>query len=904
MAKIFVDGIQYEVADGQNLLNAVLSLGLNLEFFCWHPAMGSIGACRQCAVIQYRDANDTKGKLVMACLTSATDGTRISINSVDAKTFRAHVIEWLMVNHPHDCPVCDEGGECHLQDMTVMTGHVNRRFRFKKRTHRNQYLGPFINHEMNRCIACYRCVRFYRDYAGGTDFDVFGAHDFVYFGRQRPGILENEFSGNLVEVCPTGVFTDKTLKRHYTRKWDLQTAPSICNHCGVGCNTIPGSRYGSLRRIRNRYNYEVNGYFLCDRGRFGYEFVESDRRVRHPLFRTDRTGSAEKIGTEKALGKIAEIISQSKKVIGIGSPRATLESNYALRTMVGADNFFTGMTEPDNRLTKRIYDILRNGPARSASLKDINDADAVLILGEDLTNTAPMTALSVIQAARNQPMKKAFKLKIPKWDDTSVREVIQSDKGPLYIATVSATKLDAQSRGTARAAPDDIAVLGYAIAKYIDKSTPAVPDLSADIISFAGAIAADLKSAERPLIISGVSLFNEEIIQAAANVAWALCKQGKQAQLSYVLAECNTLGTAFIDGGDLEKAFEMAKSGEVDTAIILENDLYRRADKALVDDFLKSCENVIVLDYLKTATSDMADFILSSSTFAEGDGTLINNEGRIQRYFRVIPPVPDLQESWRWIGDIMAKIGLENEADWGNLDDITNAMFNNIITFGGKIQIAPDAEYRIDDLKIARKSHRYSGRTAEYADVTLHEPPPPPDRDSALNFTMEGYHGVPPGSLNPRYWAPGWNSPQATIKYQTIVGEGLIGGDPGVRLLEASAKAEISYFDHIPDKFRVKAGEYLIVPLYHIFGSEELSSLAKGLSELIPGSYIALGSSGAAKSGLSEGEKVNLILGENNYELPLVVRDNIPDGIAGLPFGLEGLTGIMFPSWGKIEKMP
>src|SRR5574339_805721 len=283
MAKIFIDGKPYEVVSADNMMHVALSLGFDLPYFCWHPAMGSVGACRQCAVKQFKDENDTRGRIVMACMTPAAEGTRISIHDPQAVEFRASVIEWLMLNHPHDCPVCDEGSECHLQDMTVMTGHVYRRDRFDKRTHQNQYLGPFVNHEMNRCIQCYRCVRFYRDYAGGRDFDVFAAHDHVYFGRHEDGVLENEFSGNLVEVCPTGVFTDKSLKRHYTRKWDLQTAPSICVHCGLGCNTIAGERYGSLRRIANRYNSAVNGHFLCDRGRFGYEFVNSDKRVRQPM---------------------------------------------------------------------------------------------------------------------------------------------------------------------------------------------------------------------------------------------------------------------------------------------------------------------------------------------------------------------------------------------------------------------------------------------------------------------------------------------------------------------------------------------------------------------------------------------------------------------------------------------
>ena len=152
-----------------NVLSACLSLGLDLPYFCWHPAMGSVGACRQCAVIQYKDAEDKHGRLVMACMTPVADNMRISLNDEQARQFRRDNIELLMINHPHDCPVCEEGGECHLQDMTEMTGHTVRRYRGRKRTHRNQDLGPFINHEMNRCIACYRCVRFYHDYAGGKD---------------------------------------------------------------------------------------------------------------------------------------------------------------------------------------------------------------------------------------------------------------------------------------------------------------------------------------------------------------------------------------------------------------------------------------------------------------------------------------------------------------------------------------------------------------------------------------------------------------------------------------------------------------------------------------------------------------------------------------------------------------
>ncbi|HQT75188.1 MAG TPA: 2Fe-2S iron-sulfur cluster-binding protein, partial [Acidiphilium sp.] len=270
MTTFEVDGKTLTAKPDENLLQACLGAGLDLPYFCWHPALGSVGACRQCAVKQYDGPDDETGRMVMACMTPVPEGARFSIADPEVAAFRASVIEWLMVNHPHDCPVCEEGGECHLQDMTVMTGHTYRRYRFTKRTHLNQDLGPFIKHEMNRCIACYRCSRFYRDYAGGRDFDVFAAHDHVYFGRHADGTLENEFSGNLIEICPTGVFTDKTFSAHYVRKWDLRGAPSVCAHCGLGCNTIANARADRLRRIVNRYNGAVNTYFLCDRGRFGY----------------------------------------------------------------------------------------------------------------------------------------------------------------------------------------------------------------------------------------------------------------------------------------------------------------------------------------------------------------------------------------------------------------------------------------------------------------------------------------------------------------------------------------------------------------------------------------------------------------------------------------------------------
>jgi len=334
MTRIFVDKKPYEINPKQNLLEACLGHGLDLPYFCWHPALGSVGACRQCAVKVYRDEKDTRGRIMMACMTVPTPDMIVSIEDPEVRDFRAGIIEGLMMSHPHDCPVCDEGGQCHLQDMTVMSGHNYRHYEFEKRTFRNQYLGPLLNHEMNRCIQCYRCTRFYNEYAGGEDFGPLKLRNLVYFGRTEDGVLENEFSGNLDEVCPTGVFTDKTAKQHYTRKWDLTFAPSVCPHCALGCNISPAERYGTLRRVVNRYNGEINGYFLCDRGRFGYEYVNSSQRIRAARARSD--GKLAEIPKADALDRFSSLAAEGK-MIGIGSPRASLEANFVLRTLVGDD---------------------------------------------------------------------------------------------------------------------------------------------------------------------------------------------------------------------------------------------------------------------------------------------------------------------------------------------------------------------------------------------------------------------------------------------------------------------------------------------------------------------------------------------------------------------------------------
>ena len=278
MPEILYDGRKVTVAPGTNLVDAGALVGISVPIFCYHKDLGAIGSCRVCAVTVTQAG---KSRLVMGCMTEAQDGMEVTTLDTASRELRKWVLEWLMVNHPHDCPICDEGGECQLQDLTIATGHGIRRTTLKKRTFENQHLGEFIQHEMNRCITCYRCSRFYQEYAGGRDFAATGSRNRVYFGRFEDGPLESPFSGNLVELCPTGVFTDK-LFRYKSRVWDLEVAPSVCPHCSVGCNVLPGARHRELQRVRVRENASVNGAFLCDRGQFGHGYVMDPARPRAP----------------------------------------------------------------------------------------------------------------------------------------------------------------------------------------------------------------------------------------------------------------------------------------------------------------------------------------------------------------------------------------------------------------------------------------------------------------------------------------------------------------------------------------------------------------------------------------------------------------------------------------------
>ncbi|MGO3933389.1 NADH-quinone oxidoreductase subunit NuoG [Rhodopseudomonas pseudopalustris] len=853
--KIEIDGRVIEAGDGDDLLSACLTHGIDVPYFCWHGALGSVGACRQCAVKVYSGPDDTEGRIVMSCMTPVADVERVSVSDPEAAQFRAQVIEWLMVNHPHDCPVCEEAGSCHLQDMTIATGHNIRRYRFDKRTHRNQDLGPLLTHEMNRCIACYRCTRFYRDYAGGRDLDAFGAHDNVYFGRAEDGPLESPFAGNLAEVCPTGVFNDKGWSQDYARKWDMRATPSVCPHCAVGCNILVDQRGGRVKRVQNRYHGALNGYFICDRGRYGPLHVVSDARLLTPLINGEAAGEHDACAAAHAA--VAE------GAIGIGSPRASLEANYALQRLVGPERFFAGVSDAEAAMVRRIVAILRAGPAQIASLADVEQADAVLVLGEDLTNTSPRIALALRQTARGAERELAAQKGVPQWLDPAVRVAGEGRRSPIILATPVVDPLDDIAALALRRDPQAIINFGACLAAALGGVASADAD--------ANRVADILAAAERPLIIAGCSLGTAGIIEVAAALVSTL---GPKARIALLPPEANSIGLALLGGDGVESAAALLERGAAKAAIVLESDLFERAPRASVERLFAAAKSVVVLDSMASETTARASIALPVAPFTECAGTFVNYEGRAQRFFAAVPSSEATPASWR-------RLDVFGAGDWHGLDALIGDLIVERPDLVGVADAAPDADFMMADGQVTRAPRPYSGRTADDRAGQFADAAPPIDLDGPMTFGIKGARGtaVPPALIT-SYKTSGHHSANNVTRFMEEVGGPLRGGDPGAMLLKAG---EASLPDAPPSR-AVEGDGLLLVPLHDAFSGWELSRASALLAARAPAPRLLLHPDDAALHGLTHGAAA--LVDGRLYPATVSLDASLPRGTVAISAGV------------------
>ncbi len=622
MPRLIIDEREIEVPEGTKVIDAAEMLGIVIPRFCYHEALGSVGACRMCAVKFIQ--GPFKG-VQMSCMIEAQDGMVVSTTDQEAVEFRKRVIELLMKNHPLDCPVCDEGGQCLLQDETISGGHAMRRFPGPKRTYRDQYLGPFIKHEMNRCIHCYRCSRFYQEFAGYRDLGPMQIGDRLYFGRFSDGCLESPFSGNLVDICPTGVYTDKTA-RFKLRRWDLQRAPGLCNQCSLGCNTVANAHYRGVMRMEARFNRDVNGYFLCDAGRFGFSYANGDpglwRRPLFPKIAGEVAGAADALSAaRKALDDIAAKNGPGAVAV-VGSQRNSLETQSMMnlvcetRGWLGPVFFF----DPAMRL-KTLSAVHELDGEIAVSMKQIENADFILVVGADPLNEAPMSAMAIRQAARK--------------------------KAPVVTIDPRPVSLPCDSQHFAVLPKDIESYLGALILKAMGKDAASLGSESENFRAYLGSqlenfnppesldqCARLLAASSKPVIICGTDVTMETTPAFAADCVRLLNLCEKQAGLFNLLPGAGSFGAGLLSRTEVPTfadLVEYIENGRVRGLVFAESDPFHcYPDRARLESALSKLDFFLALDYFPSETARRASVFYPASTIFETGATFLNQEGRAQ----------------------------------------------------------------------------------------------------------------------------------------------------------------------------------------------------------------------------------------------------------------------------------
>jgi len=619
MPKLIIDNREIDVAPGTMVIEAAARLGIMIPRFCYHPALGSVGACRVCAV-KFLEG-PVKG-IQMSCMIAAQDGMVVSTTDEEAVDFRKHVIEWLMVNHPHDCPVCDEGGHCLLQDMTVSGGHGIRRFPGSKRTYQDQYLGPLLQHEMNRCIHCYRCSRYYQEFTGFYDLGVMRIANRVYYGRFQDGILQSPFSGNLSDICPTGVYTDKP-SRYFGRRWDYQRGPSICINCCLGCHTIADIRYREVKRQEARYSEDVNGYFICDRGRYGFFYTSLDARPRRALINGDAVSGGQAVKAAIAeLGKTSRDAGPSA-IAAAGSARSSLETQAMLRYLCQRMGWQNPAYFMDSAAAAKVRTaIARLAPELAVSLRKVEKADFILCVGADPINETPMLALAMRQASRKGA------------------EIVVLDPRPIALPLdfkhlpAAIEDLSGLIGFFLKAAVDPGAAASYGekAAKFFE-TVPGRNLIDAYPEDFLTAAADSLKNSRRPVIVCGTELLSVQGLGLAADLGLFLRAADQNAGLFYVLPGANAFGAGLLsdDHASMQTIISAIEKGDVKSLILVESDpFFHFPDRQRLQQALSALDSLIVLDYLNSNALPKRHIFIPSTPLHEADGVFVNQEGRAQ----------------------------------------------------------------------------------------------------------------------------------------------------------------------------------------------------------------------------------------------------------------------------------
>ena len=622
MIEIQLDGQKVDVLEGSTIMHAAEKAGTYIPHFCYHKKLSIAANCRMCLV----DVEKAP-KPMPACATPVSQGMIVHTKNEKAIKAQKGVMEFLLINHPLDCPICDQGGECQLQDLAVGYGGSGSRYEEEKRVVFHKDVGPLVSmEEMSRCIHCTRCVRFGQEVAGVMELGMSHRGEHAEIETFVGMSVDSELSGNMIDICPVGALTSKPF-RYSARTWELSRRKSISPHDSTGANLIVQVKNNRVMRVVPLENEDVNECWIADRDRFSYEALNSDERLLSPMLK--QGGEWKNVDWQTALEYVANGLKQIKADNGASSigtlvsPHSTLEELYlagSLMRGLGSDNI-------DYRL--RNADFTPSSSVRwlGTSIASLSHLQRVLVIGSNLRKDHPLFAQRIRQSARKGCAVNAI---------NSVAEMATPDAWAMPLANTAVL-----ASGDWAQALADVAV---AVSMERGVSAPVTGNASES----AKAMAKSLLGGERKAILLGnAAAHHAQASSLLALANWIGAQTG--ASVGYLTEAANTVGAQLVHAMPGQNGLNAGQmlDGQLKAVLLLNNEpAFDSAAGIKAAASLNSAQMVVTLSPFKSNMA-FSDVLLPIAPFTETPGTFVNAEGRVQSFHAVVKPLGETRPAWK-----------------------------------------------------------------------------------------------------------------------------------------------------------------------------------------------------------------------------------------------------------------
>jgi NADH-quinone oxidoreductase subunit G len=639
MIEIELDGKKVDITEGSMIMHAAEKAGTYIPHFCYHKKLSIAANCRMCLV----DVEKAP-KPMPACATPVTQGMIVRTKSEKAIKAQQSVMEFLLINHPLDCPICDQGGECQLQDLAVGYGGSTSRYDEEKRVVFHKDVGPLISmEEMSRCIHCTRCVRFGQEVAGVMELGMIHRGEHSEITTVVGDTIDSELSGNMIDICPVGALTSKPF-RYSARTWELSRRKSVSPHDSTGANLIVQVKNNQVMRVVPLENEAVNECWIADRDRFSYEALNSDERLTQPMLK--QGGQWQTVDWQTALEYVANGLKQIKTDHGAAAIGALVSPHSTLEELALAGALVRGLGSENIDYRLRNADFTPASGIRwlGTSIASLSQLQRVLVVGSNLRKDHPLFAQRVRQAVRKGAQVSSI---------NSTLEIASRDAWAMRVANLNT----APASGWLQALADIAAAIGA-------ESSVAVPTfsmLTGQATDAAKLTAKSLLGGERKAILLGNAAAHHVHASRLLEIAqWIGEKTG--ATVGYLTEAANTVGAQWADAlpgqGGLN-AGQMLMSGHSLKAVLLLNNepaFDSTAGRNVVAAFDK-VQMVVTLSPFK-ANLDISDVLLPIAPFSETSGTFVNAEGRVQGFHAVVKPRGEARPAWKVLRVLANMLGL------------------------------------------------------------------------------------------------------------------------------------------------------------------------------------------------------------------------------------------------------